>query len=83
MLSKNTVCGIYGILHLSGDVAPSDSARLAAMANVTVHRGPDDQGELLDGPLAMGMRRLSVIDVDGGHQPISNEDKTIWVVCMD
>lgn len=75
------MCGIYGILHLSGVGAPSDSARLAAMANVIVHRGPDDQGQLLDGPLAMGMRRLSIIDVDGGHQPISNEDETVWVVC--
>ena len=45
-----------------------------------VHRGPDDEGQYLEGPVALGMRRLSIIDVDGGHQPMSNEDRTVWVV---
>ncbi|HKZ72468.1 MAG TPA: asparagine synthase (glutamine-hydrolyzing), partial [Steroidobacteraceae bacterium] len=54
---------------------------LDRMGAVTRHRGPDDEGRLVEGPLAMGMRRLSIIDVTGGHQPISNEDGTIWVIC--
>ena len=45
-----------------------------------VHRGPDDHGEYIDGRVGIGMRRLSIIDLQGGRQPISNEDGTIWVV---
>src|SRR6185436_12994900 len=45
-----------------------------------VHRGPDDEGIYVDGPVGLGMRRLSIIDIAGGHQPISNEDGTVWVV---
>ena len=74
------MCGIYGILNLNGRVQP-EPAHLQRMASVTVHRGPDDQGEIFDGPCAMGMRRLSIIDVESGHQPLANEDRTIWVVC--
>jgi asparagine synthase (glutamine-hydrolysing) len=51
------------------------------MAAVTVHRGPDDEGRYVDAQVALGMRRLSIIDVAGGHQPISNEDGTLHVVC--
>jgi len=51
------------------------------MAQATVHRGPDDEGTDVDGPLLMGMRRLSIIDVDGGRQPIANEDGSLRVVC--
>jgi asparagine synthase (glutamine-hydrolysing) len=72
------VCGIYGILESSGRAADADSIR--AMARRTVHRGPDDEGRFVGGPLAMGMRRLSIIDVDGGHQPLTNEDESIWLV---
>jgi asparagine synthase (glutamine-hydrolysing) len=72
------MCGIYGVLDLHG--APVDGARLDAMAAKTVHRGPDDEGRHVDGALAIGMRRLSVIDVDGGHQPLTNEDGTLWLV---
>ncbi len=50
------------------------------MARNTIHRGPDDEGRHVDGPLAMGMRRLSIIDLAGGHQPLSNEDGTLWLV---
>ena len=50
------------------------------MERVTIHRGPDDEGAHADGPLAFGMRRLSIIDLDGGHQPLSNEDGTLWLV---
>jgi asparagine synthase (glutamine-hydrolysing) len=51
------------------------------MGDTISHRGPDDAGCYVDDFVAFGMRRLSIIDVDGGHQPISNEDKTIWVIC--
>lgn len=72
------MCGIYGILDLAGANASADSLR--AMAGMTVHRGPDDEGVHVDGPLAFGMRRLSIIDVGGGHQPLTNEDGTLWLV---
>ncbi len=45
-----------------------------------VHRGPDDEGVVLAGGVTLGMRRLSIIDLAGGHQPMHNEDSTIWVV---
>jgi asparagine synthase (glutamine-hydrolysing) len=51
------------------------------MAAVNLHRGPDDEGAFVDEHIALGMRRLSIIDVSGGHQPIANEDGTIHVVC--
>ncbi len=72
------MCGIYGILHLDGSAAPVQLLR--PMSHVTVHRGPDDEGTHDDGPLAFGMRRLSIIDVGGGHQPLANEDGTLWLV---
>jgi asparagine synthase (glutamine-hydrolysing) len=73
------MCGIYGIIDLSG--APVDPALLTAMGNVTRHRGPDDLGMHADGACAIGMTRLSIIDLAGGHQPIANEDETLWLVC--
>jgi asparagine synthase (glutamine-hydrolysing) len=73
------MCGIYGILQLDG--APADPALMPAMGRVTVHRGPDDEGHHVDGPCAIGMRRLSIIDLSGGHQPLSNGDGTLWLVC--
>ena len=53
---------------------------LGDMLNVIHHRGPDDSGVYFDKDVALGMRRLSIIDLSGGKQPISNEDGTIWVV---
>ena len=73
------MCGIHGIIDLRG--YPVDARPLAAMAKATVHRGPDDEGHYVDGSCAIGMRRLSIIDLSGGHQPIGNADGTIWVVC--
>jgi asparagine synthase (glutamine-hydrolysing) len=72
------MCGIYGYLQL--DSAPVTGSRLDAMARNTVHRGPDDEGRHVDGPVAIGMRRLSIIDVGGGHQPLTNEDGSLWLV---
>jgi len=72
------MCGIYGMLETSGRQVTGE--RLALMARRTIHRGPDDEGRHVDGPLAMGMRRLSIIDVEGGHQPLRNEDGTLWLI---
>jgi len=73
------MCGIYGILNFDRPEQPSDSI-LAAMGGVITHRGPDDFGQYRGRGVGLGMRRLSIIDVGGGHQPISNEDETIWIV---
>ena len=73
------MCGIYGIFQLDG--VPADPALMSAMGRVIVHRGPDDEGHHADGPCAIGMRRLSIIDLAGGHQPLSNGDGTLWLVC--
>jgi asparagine synthase (glutamine-hydrolysing) len=51
------------------------------MGHAVAHRGPDDEGRHCDDGIALGMRRLSIIDVAGGHQPIANEDRTVWVIC--
>lgn len=74
------MCGIYGIVALQ-EGRTVDPALLAPMAALSVHRGPDDEGKYVAAGLAMGMRRLSIIDVAGGYQPIANENETIWVVC--
>lgn len=58
-----------------------DPAVADAMGAVTVHRGPDDHGSYVGQGVVLGMRRLSIIDLAGGHQPIANEDRTLWVVC--
>jgi asparagine synthase (glutamine-hydrolysing) len=72
------VCGIYGIV--TAGAAPTPGL-LARMAGVTLHRGPDDEGAYVDHDVALGMRRLSIIDVGGGHQPLANEDGTVQLVC--
>src|SRR6266849_4702410 len=74
------MCGIYGILNLTTE-APPGAALISRMGRVVMHRGPDDEGLYCGRGVALGMRRLSIIDLSGGHQPISNEDETIWVVC--
>ena len=50
------------------------------MADAIVHRGPDDEGFYISGQIGLGFRRLSIIDLTGGHQPLPNEDKSIWIV---
>ncbi|MFQ5774657.1 MAG: asparagine synthase (glutamine-hydrolyzing) [Kiloniellaceae bacterium] len=74
------MCGIYGIVSLR-DGVPADADLLGAMGKVTTHRGPDDEGAYAADGVALGMRRLSIIDLAGGHQPIANEDESLWVVC--
>ena len=72
------MCGICGIFETSG--APVDRDVLNGMIDVQRHRGPDGRGELLDQEVGLGHLRLSIIDVDGGSQPISNEDGRLQVV---
>jgi asparagine synthase (glutamine-hydrolysing) len=73
------MCGIYGRLQLDGpSIAPVDADRLAIGA--LRHRGPDDQGFWYGSQVCLGMRRLSVIDLSTGHQPIFNEDRSVCVV---
>src|SRR5919197_190234 len=78
MLSRSVewpaVCGICGIASASG---PADPERLARMSATLVHRGPDSEGSLVDGPVALAARRLAIIDLETGDQPIANEDGTI------
>ncbi|HEV2901918.1 MAG TPA: asparagine synthase (glutamine-hydrolyzing) [Gaiellaceae bacterium] len=71
------MCGICGLASRGGAVDPE---RLRAMSATLVHRGPDSDGELLDGPVGLAARRLSIIDLEGGDQPIANEDRTVHVV---
>ena len=73
------MCGIAGILLFSND-PHADPATLHAMCRVMEHRGPDDEGFYVNGPVALGMRRLSIVDLATGHQPISNEDESLWIV---
>jgi len=72
------VCGICGIVDLGPPSAPADARVLEAMLAAIAHRGPDDQGLHIDAGIALGARRLSIIDVEGGHQPFANEDGTVW-----
>jgi len=73
------MCGIAGIVAPSSG-GPVEEAEIRSMCTVMTHRGPDDQGILAGKGIGLGMRRLSIIDVAGGHQPIHNEDRSIWIV---
>jgi asparagine synthase (glutamine-hydrolysing) len=73
------MCGIAGILEF-GEDAQVDSSVLRRMCDVIAHRGPDDDGFLVQGRIGLGMRRLSIVDLATGHQPISNEDGSISIV---
>ena len=75
----NHMCGICGkvIYERSGVV---DEGTLRTMMGAMAHRGPDDEGVYLSGPVGLGHRRLSIIDLATWKQPISNEDNTVWVV---
>jgi asparagine synthase (glutamine-hydrolysing) len=72
------VCGIAGMVGRRGDTVNAGDVR--RMCQTIVHRGPDDEGIYAQGAIGLGMRRLSIIDLSSGHQPIHNEDKTIWIV---
>ncbi len=77
------MCGIVGIIHPAGSPRTGGSgtkSSLDEMLNRIIHRGPDDSGTFIDADVAIGMRRLSIIDVAGGKQPISNEDGSLIIV---
>ena len=73
------MCGICGFYEYQSH-RPANQEVLGDMLHVLHHRGPDDSGAHFDNDLALGMRRLSIIDLSGGKQPISNEDETIVTV---
>jgi asparagine synthetase B (glutamine-hydrolysing) len=69
------MCGIAGFVNREGERATSEEVR--RMINTIVHRGPDDEGIHAQGNVGLGMRRLSIIDLSGGRQPIYNEDRSV------
>src|SRR5512145_1108925 len=69
------MCGLSGFVSL--DHRPADPAIVRRMAATLRHRGPDDEGYYVDGPVALGFRRLTIIDLATGHQPIANETGTV------
>lgn len=73
------MCGIVGF-HNPPLCPQARAARLRQMCGTILHRGPDDEGIFIDGPVGLGMRRLSIIDVAGGRQPLANEDDTVTIV---
>lgn len=73
------MCGICGQFNFRGEV-PVAERDIQRMADSIVHRGPDDFGVHMDGPVGLGFRRLSIIDLSGGHQPMSDKEETVWVV---
>src|SRR3954468_17002888 len=82
------MCGIAGFAQRdAGHIATVSQARLETefnlvhrMCEVIRHRGPDDEGIHVEGGVGLGMRRLSIIDLAGGRQPIHNESESVWVV---
>lgn len=73
------MCGICGKLNFNRQ-QPIEQGLIHRMMNMIQHRGPDGSGEFLSGPIGLGHRRLSIIDINTGVQPMSNEDETVWVV---
>jgi asparagine synthase (glutamine-hydrolysing) len=72
------MCGIAGLFSLHGK--PVSENEVQSMCDAMVHRGPNDEGYYATSDVVLGMRRLSIIDLDGGHQPVHNEDGSVWVV---
>ena len=73
------MCGIAGIYNFDSFKSVHERL-LKRMTDALVHRGPDDEGFYCSGPIGLGHRRLSIIDLAGGHQPLANEDETVWIV---
>ena len=74
------MCGIAGFVNVSESAPDRGAAILSRMTGVIRHRGPDDSGHLEQGRVFLGHRRLSIIDLSGGHQPMTNEDGSIFIV---
>ncbi|MFC2056722.1 asparagine synthase (glutamine-hydrolyzing) [Chloroflexota bacterium] len=73
------MCGIAGIANRD-TIKPVERRSLKLMTDIINHRGPDDEGYYIDGNIGLGHKRLSIIDLKTGHQPMSNEDGTVWIV---
>jgi asparagine synthase (glutamine-hydrolysing) len=73
------MCGICGQYNFQSG-APVRREDIEKMTRTMVHRGPDDEGYFLDDSLAFGFRRLSIIDLEGGHQPMSDREESVWVI---
>ena len=74
------MCGIAGFHYLSENCPPQAIAHLTAMSEAMAHRGPDGRGTLIDGPTALAHRRLAIIDVDGGQQPMTSATGGVHVI---
>ena len=72
------MCGIAGLFHYSPQKSP-DPDLIQKMTSIIAHRGPDDEGIKIIGPCGLGNRRLSIIDLSGGHMPMSDESDTVWI----
>ncbi|WP_040952913.1 asparagine synthase (glutamine-hydrolyzing) [Gorillibacterium massiliense] len=72
------MCGIAGLMRFDGQEPSRES--LKRMTDVIAHRGPDDSGFLTEGGIGLGFRRLSIIDLREGHQPLCNEDESVWII---
>ena len=73
------MCGICGQFNFQRN-EPVDHDLVRHMARTMIHRGPDDEGYFFSGALGLGFRRLSIIDLAGGHQPMSDLEESVWVV---
>src|SRR5689334_15393110 len=76
------MCGICGVVNLSSEAAPVEASVLRSMADTLRHRGPDSDGIYVsqDRRVGLGFRRLSIVDLATGDQPMPNEDETLWLV---
>ena len=79
LLGEPSMCGICGLVTFRPDREVKEET-LHRMCGAMRHRGPDDEGIFIEDGVGIGMRRLSIIDLNSGHQPIHNEDRTIWLV---
>jgi asparagine synthase (glutamine-hydrolysing) len=75
------MCGICGVVQVTGAARPVVAPDvLDTMTDAMIHRGPSDRGTYAADGIALGARRLSIVDVAGGHQPVSNENGMVWAV---
>src|SRR6266705_1191992 len=73
------MCGIAGQFNFQRR-EPVERETIVRMAHSIAHRGPDDEGFFIAGPVGLGFRRLSIIDLAGGHQPMSDAEETVWII---
>src|SRR5213080_1130543 len=73
------MCGICGQFNFASD-EPVEPDVIRRMIDSIAHRGPDDEGYFFSGPIGLGFRRLSIIDLAGGHQPMSDAEESVWVI---